>query len=199
MKKIVCKFVGGSLLCIMMCMSFYLGLEAKSLGYRWQSINSPVYFYCNFNSYWKGAIQGAMTTWNNVKHPSTGAQLVPMQFTSNSGSANKIRTGSGNWLGYANVTNSGNSIQSVEVLFNTRDYSFEIGNVSGHYDIQSVAEHELGHAIGIAHCHELNNTCTSITCTNNVMNNTIPEGKVRRILQDYDISSKKNIYVYGRY
>lgn len=83
----------------------------------------------------------------------------------------------------------------VMVVFNTGDYSFTSSGTSGSFDIQSIATHELGHAIGVAHCHEIGESCNSSTCSSNVMNPTIKENTIRRTLTDYDKSSKRVNYL----
>lgn len=67
-------------------------------------------------------------------------------------------------------------------------------------DKQSVIVHELGHAIGIVHCHELDangvdsGDCLSWTCPSNVMSPTLDVNTTKRNLTDYDIASKQLIY-----
>jgi Matrixin. len=76
-------------------------------------------------------------------------------------------------------------------------YTFTAGAASNKYDMQTVATHELGHAIGVAHCHEVNETsCFSATCPSNVMMCVIYDNSMRRKLTDYDTSSKQLIYCY---
>lgn len=87
------------------------------------------------------------------------------------------------------------SITSVDIIFNSKDYSYILGAAAGKYDIVFVAVHELGHAIGIAHCHELSEaSCFSSTCLSNVMNPEIAANTRRRELTGYDSSSKQVIY-----
>lgn len=77
----------------------------------------------------------------------------------------------------------------------SRTFTFTVGAASNKYDIQTVATHELGHAIGVAHCHEKGESpCFSTTCSSNVMMREISSNSTRRTLTDYDKSSKQVIY-----
>lgn len=74
------------------------------------------------------------------------------------------------------------------------------GLYTEYYDVQSVILHELGHAIGIAHCHEKvegqEERCHSQTCAINVMRPTLDLNTHLRTLAEYDIASKQLIYYY---
>ncbi len=136
-----------------------------------------------------------MTSWNNVKN-SHNETIVPMAFTSNSNHVNKIYSTSGEtWIGKNFPTHSNGILSADSVVFNSGSYTFTVGAKPGKYDIQSVAVHELGHALGIAHCHQNGETsCFSNTCSSNVMNPTIHNNSTRRNLTSYDSASKRTIY-----
>ena len=92
------------------------------------------------------------------------------------------------------VLQSGN-LSSFTITFNLQDFSFSTSAESGKHDIQTISLHELGHAIGIAHCHEIGaSSCFSTTCTSNVMKPTSSTNTTRRSLQPYDSASKQSIY-----
>ena len=85
-------------------------------------------------------------------------------------------------------------VESVTIRM-SNDYAFSIGASSNAYDFQSVILHELGHAYGIAHYHEVGNDCGVIGCPNNVMSPTLSVNTLRRSLQTYDIINYQYIYV----
>lgn len=199
MKKI--NKLGILLLAMVLLFSaFCIGANAakgrKSLGYKWSNKYSSVYFYCGFNNTWKDAISAGMSSWNAVKEISTNKTVVPMYFTSSSSSNNKIySTSNQTWLGKMFPTASNGVLTAASIAFNSGDYSYTVGAASGKYDIQTIATHELGHAIGVAHCHEEGESpCFSPTCTSNVMKRTTAPNTTRRTLTDYDKASKQVIY-----
>lgn len=137
-----------------------------------------------------------MSSWNAVKKTSTNYSIVPMAFTSNSSNSNKIYSTSGEtWLGHMFPDVDNGVLNSASIAFNFGSYEFYIGAAYGKYDLQTVATHELGHAIGVAHCHETDETsCFSSTCSSNVMMPIIYPNSTRRTLTDYDTASKIVIY-----
>ena len=167
----------------------------QNVGARWEDESATVYFYCGFNSIWKNEISAAMNSWNNVLSLYDEI-IVPMAFTSNSNHINKIYSTSGQtWLALAHWDKSNGYFTEMSIAFNSGSYTYTVGATSGKYDIQSIALHELGHAIGIAHCHEEEEaSCFSQTCSTNVMQPTISDNCTRRNLASYDTSSKMAIY-----
>ncbi|MFG6342799.1 MAG: matrixin family metalloprotease [Lachnospiraceae bacterium] len=198
MKKI--KYLKIFLFMMALLCTFSVSVKAaearKGLGYKWSDKYATVYFYCGFNDTWKNAISAGMSSWNAVKETSTNKSIVPLAFTSNSSHSNKIYTTSGvTWIAYTFPDQSNGIYNSANIAFNTGSCSFTVGAASGKYDIQTVATHELGHAIGVAHCHEEGDTsCFSATCSSNVMMRTISKNSTRRTLTDYDTASKQVIY-----
>lgn len=169
-----------------------------SLGYKWDDTPRDVEFYCPFTGNAKSAVQSAMTRWNSIRDID-GNRMVTMVLSTDSSAECSIVYD--NWLGYqvayCNLDYLGTSILGAHIEVNTL-YDFTFGGSSGTYDIQSVVQHELGHALGIAHCHETDSSspCLSPTCDLNVMNPISHTGTTRRVLQDYDTASYKIIYSY---
>lgn len=77
------------------------------------------------------------------------------------------------------------------------DRPFSFGTAEAEtYDFASTVLHELGHALGIAHCHEKNESC-SYECSANVMNPNGAIGATKMVLQDYDKASLVVVYCFN--
>lgn len=171
--------------------SFSAFIFAGSLGYRWATKDYQVQFDCNFNTTWKNAIQNAFYSWNAVKDINPyddTTDIVMMSYTSDGSSSSNdiyISSTSQTWVARMYEVEVGGILQSADVVFNTVDYNFTVGTEVDKFDIESIAAHELGHTIGIAHT-----TNTSATmypyCTDNDIS--------WRTLESYDKTSKQNLY-----
>lgn len=93
---------------------------------------------------------------------------------------------------------NGQTLVSFTVMLNS-NLKWSVSPTSGCYDIQTITQHELGHALGVAHCHESTDTkpCFSTTRSSNIMCPNIAIdtlGSSRRTFQPYDTSSYIVIY-----
>ncbi len=81
------------------------------------------------------------------------------------------------------------------VLLLCYDYTWSTSGDPYSYDVQTVTLHELGHALGVAHCHEANGDpenkgpCWNRTCLTNVMNPVASLGIQNTTLKEYDTAS----------
>ena len=83
---------------------------------------------------------------------------------------------------------------SVDVKLNP-DKPWAIGVVSGCYDVETVILHELGHALGITHCHEKGTTCVYTSgCQYFVMNPYTYTYWTKRNLHSTDIARYRSKY-----
>ena len=169
----------------------------KSFGYKWDNTPRTVNYYCAFTGSEKRAVQSVMNTWNNVRSATNGNKMITMQISSNKNAECYIKYVNEAWspIGLTSPDVLGDSILGMEIAIN-KAYDITVGAVPGKYDLQEIVVHELGHSIGVMHCHEKDETsCFSPTCQSNVMNpfsNT--NSTARRKLQQYDISSYQYIY-----
>ncbi len=198
------KFVIVSLLmvCVIMIQPLYLsasGITPRlTNGHKWATTPKYISFTCDFSgTAEREAVMAAMSTWNAVKDPD-GNTMVSMQLTTGSTNNSIILHDSyiHDWAGYCDILpREGVEIDYVTIYLNAaQDWSTT--GASDAYDIQTVVTHELGHALGVAHCHEEGEAapCWSATCTSNVMRWNTEPGEIRRTLQPYDTASYIRIY-----
>ena len=167
-----------------------------ALGFRWPNTPRDVLFRCDFATAEREAVRSAMQAWNGVKDPD-GRSPVSMYLSSGTASSSIVYYNTyENWIGITDptfVAGSGTSLYSIRIRLNSNK-SFSVGAQSGKYDIQSVVQHELGHALGVAHCHTKGGSYTTPTCPNNVMCPTLGTGTTRRTFKAYDTASYIVIY-----
>ncbi|WP_405159195.1 matrixin family metalloprotease [Paenibacillus sp. FSL H8-0283] len=168
---------------------------ARSLGYTWYVASTPIRYDTILNPTWKTIIQKGMNTWNDV---STKKQF---QFNSSSTNATGDISASNRpadtWIGKMFPTTgsfSGKTYMTrADIIFNTK-YEFADGAVAGAYDIQSVATHELGHALGIAHCHDADSQHSSGDQDYTMYNYSFTNETKARSLTQYDKDAKNSLY-----
>ncbi len=202
MKSWTKRFLLGLMACVV---TFSVPLESHAAarlrnGYYWAGNSPTVYFqFQGFDSGQKTAIRSAMTTWNAVRNFS-GNPMVTLKETTSASQAdgNIILSINDSFMKYYGYTykypmdNPGPfSYCKIEINLAKK---LSLGAKNGYVDFQSVVVHELGHALGVAHCHESEQNCSFSNCSTFVMNPDVPIGKNRRVLTSYDKSSYQVIY-----
>ena len=163
---------------------------------KWYNTPKNVFIRCNFPTNEREAVRAAMQQWNKV-YDTKGKSMISLYLTTGATDSSIIYS---NYympkVGYTEHILRGDEILGATIyLLSTEKWS--VGDSSGCYDIQTVVLHELGHMLGVAHCHEAEeeqSSCFSKTCKNNVMNPKVEQGKVRRTFQEYDTASYIVIY-----
>lgn len=178
--------------CLVFALSFFITdhAMAKSLGYRWMNTSSPVKFNVTLDSTWKSAITSAMGSWNNV------SSAVPLSIaTSSEGWANDIYiiSTSENWVAKMFPQQRDGYLGEADIKINNK-YPFANGAVANQYDRQSVLTHELGHSIGIAHCHNSGEAHYGPDSTYTMYPDSFTASTAARSLEQYDKDAKNQIY-----
>ena len=167
--------------------------------------------YCvNLTSSEEQAVKQALAVWSNITYSSRNVKFYFNMDCSASESDITITKdfipGTNDNpppLGKTEVTNSSGLtdetgfsrgvISHAKITINTT-YSFTTGSLeSGKYDLTSLIAHEMGHVLGIAHCHESKDDCSS-NCDKNIMGPILPAKTVRITPQTYDKANIVSIY-----
>ncbi len=178
--------------CLLFALSFFITdhVMAKSLGFRWMNVDKPVKFNVSLDSTWKNSFVNAMGAWNNV------SSKVPLSLASPSEGWDNdvyIVSTSETWIAKMFPQHRDGYIGSADIRINN-SYQFANGAVANKYDQQSVLTHELGHAIGIAHCHEQGETHYGPDVSYTMYNYSYPDTTAPRSLEQYDKDAKNQIY-----
>ncbi len=181
-------------------------------GLYWDKSTLNIYFGTGFSNSEVESIETAINEWSSVSYPSP-TNHVDFTFVTDDvtyGTADVIfikdvlALGNVGEVGlYDSQMNlydgtTGGVIYKAIVTLSTAVYFCVSGSPSSsEYDLKTVVEHEMGHVLGIAHCHEKNEIppC-GYDCSNNVMYPLISTGETRRTLQNYDKASLVYIYNY---
>lgn len=168
----------------------------KANGYIWSSV--PLTLNFNFKegtNEQKTAVRNAMNMWNEVEPASSRVDsLITLKLTSVE-SNNEIKfVDMGYWTnaGYTDFK----TIEGSDTIAEKVDVWLSLHcNWGKEADMQTIAGHELGHVLGIAHCHEPGEeSCFSSTCSSNLMYPSFPEYIEIHSLTAYDVSSYQLIY-----
>lgn len=200
MKKKINFILTATLIVVLMLQP--IGLSANSVnprlsnGLKWYDTPRNIFFYCDFDTAEREAVRNAMNTWNAVRTPDNG-YMVSMFLTTGEANNSVVKVPSYNaWIGYFEKVSIGDELLSVTIeLDSQRNWSTT--GAADAYDVQTVVLHELGHALGVAHCHEASEgagPCWSATCLTNVMNPSGAKGRINTTLKDYDTASYILVY-----
>ena len=201
LKKVVSAFLALLLLAVCPIYGEEPALAAEiqprlNLGFYWH--NTPRTIYLDISdlpaSFQTEAV-AAMNIWNKVRSLS-GKKMVTLAKSSSSAyTASKITYEyiGEDKVGHTEPSYSGNELYAVHIRLNSGK-KLTVGPNPKAYDVKTIILHELGHALGIAHCHEIGNSCFSPTCSINVMNPEMPVNETRTVLRAYDTSSYQMIY-----
>lgn len=185
---------------------------AKSMGHKWPDTVDYIFFTYPavdptsevdapmFTTAEHSAVDAAFRAWNTLPYSYSIPQAKTF-FLSGSMQTNNVITKPVSWgypedaLAYTEM-NSPNGIASAATIKLNRNYTFSAGIPAGTYHLQSLIMHELGHVLGIAHCHEKEESpCSpSGSCELNIMNWDLPAATMRTTFRSYDINSYISIY-----
>jgi len=155
-------------------------------------------------------IGNAFTTWSDGSTAINFTESGTVSFGTSAGadidffsfsSAVFSSVGFGNALAVSLVAISNSVITGVDIFFNT-GYFWSDNPEPGEFDIESIALHEVGHAIGLGHPDLADNlgnnydsSGTSILATGlEVMNSTIAPGEILRVLSSDDLAGRDFLY-----
>lgn len=197
--------IGKQLLCLCLVLGILTGVNVfgRRNNYEWQGTKT-VYFdngYTLWNNMdYTNCVKRAMGTWNSVTTSSGDHMVTLLTSGSRSNKIIQVHKPNAGWVGFSNIypklttVPPHTKISYVVVELNT-SYNLADGKKTNAYDVQGIIQHELGHCLGIAHCHELGQSPCNKTCINNTMHRTpILNSVEHRYLKVYDKDSKRIIY-----
>ena len=178
-------------------MTVYAVSLRYALGFEWPSVPHTIEWYCDGLESWQETqAEAAMTKWSYVQ-ADDGSELLNSVLTNDSTSQCRIYfdylpTGT-----IARITPNPDlgDLQYVWIRL-SNSHTFSDSAQVGAYDLQSVILHELGHAYGVAHCHNDVNivACGVGSCPYNVMSPVLSSNSQQRVLKNYDKDSYRSIY-----
>lgn len=201
MKKRIILKCGISIMLVLLVIMGYFTYYVKAengrlrLPEKWYNTPKDAFIKCDFSTAEREAVRAAMQQWNKVRD-TKGKSIVSLYLTTGATDSRVIYSNySFPKIGYTEHILRGDEILGATIhLASTEKWS--VGYSPGCYDIQTVVLHELGHMLGVAHCHEDGSEppCFSKTCESNVMNPYVSPGKIKRTFQEYDTASYIIIY-----
>ena len=167
------------------------------LAFKWPSVPCTIEWYCDGLEPWQETqTEEAMIKWNYVQ-ANDGSELLTSVLTNDSNSQCRIYFDYLSIGTVARITPNPDSGDLQYVWIRLSDsHTFSSSAQPGAYDLQSVILHELGHAYGVAHCHNDVGigSCDVGSCPNNVMSPVLASNRQQRILKDYDKDSYRSVY-----
>jgi predicted Zn-dependent protease len=141
----------------------------------------------------KNAVVSAFNTWDNQEHPAGNF------FTeTNDQSSAKIKVrwqfidGTGNVLAQTSLTynSATKSIVSADIIFDNGDNWFisnalNCGSVGSSFDVEDVAAHEIGHAIGLGHVNDTVQTMYRYASPGETLKRILGKGDLRGLDKIY--------------
>ena len=191
MKKTL--FIFLALLILMSCC--ICSSASYSLGISWDNTPCIITWNCNFTTTEREAVRAAMQAWNSLTN-SNGVSAVTSYLSTYITSPNYVQYGYLTDGSVAKTIPNVDSNQHITDVYITLSLfkSWSTTGESTKFDIQSVVQHELGHAIGIAHCHESGSSCSLGSCPSNVMSPNLHAGTIRTTFTSYDTAAYDYVY-----
>lgn len=171
-----------------------IGVMFNPSGKVWPDTSIPVNFYINPNTNdipgdgERIAVQNAMNTWSNVSCSFLGFQSQTSSCTAGSkDGVNCVswKTTDSSYLALTYWWSSGSNFTETDIVFFEK-YKWSTNPAYDEYDVESVALHELGHALGLSH----NNSSSTLVMFYQIL----PGSTAKRSLQSDDISGVCNLY-----
>ena len=166
-------------------------------GYYWTKTNLTYYISSGIYSSQECSLaNAAFSMWRDVSYGSSTVHFT-FTYTSDPDDADivfqKESMAEGTLARTDIISTTGGTsgpIEKAYICLNSADTITAIPTAyvpSNAYDFMSIIHHEIGHAMGIAHC------CEELNCAN-VMGGKLAMGVMRRSLQDYDKASLIALY-----